>query len=35
METEYDLIIVGLGWVGLSTAYYWSKQGLKVLGKKV
>jgi sarcosine oxidase len=26
------VIIVGLGCVGMSTAYYLSKQGLKVLG---
>ena len=29
---KYDVIVVGLGCVGLSTTYYWSKMGLKVLG---
>ena len=29
---EYDLIVVGLGPMGLSTCYHASKQGLKVLG---
>lgn len=29
---QYDVIIVGLGCVGLSTAYYSSLKGLKVLG---
>jgi sarcosine oxidase len=29
---DFDVIIVGLGCVGLSTAYYCSKQGLRVLG---
>lgn len=29
---KYDVIIVGLGCVGMSTAYYCSKNGLKVLG---
>ena len=29
---KYDVIVVGLGWVGLATTYYCSKQGLKVLG---
>jgi sarcosine oxidase len=31
MDT-YDVIIVGLGCVGISTAYYCSKNGMKVLG---
>lgn len=31
MET-YDVIVVGLGCVGISTALYWAKKGLKVLG---
>eukprot|EP00347_Sterkiella_histriomuscorum_P017703 403348322 len=30
--TKYDVIIVGLGCVGISAAYYLSKMGLKVLG---
>ena len=29
---DYDVIIVGLGCVGISAAYYCSKMGLKVLG---
>ena len=29
---KYDVIVVGLGWAGLSTAYYCSKKGLNVLG---
>ena len=29
---KYDVIVVGLGCAGLSTTYYWAKQGLKVLG---
>ena len=29
---KFDVIVVGLGWVGLATTYYCSKQGLKVLG---
>lgn len=31
-KSEYDVIIVGLGCVGMATAYYCSKMGLKVLG---
>ena len=31
-DRAYDVIIVGLGCVGLSAAYYCSKKGLKVLG---
>ena len=29
---EYDVIVVGLGCAGISTAYYCAKKGLKVLG---
>jgi len=29
---DYDVIVVGLGIVGLGTTYYLSKRGLKVLG---
>ncbi len=29
---DYDAIIVGLGCVGLSTAYYCTKQGMNILG---
>ena len=29
---QYDVIVVGLGCVGISTAYYCAKKGLKVLG---
>jgi len=29
---DYDVIVVGLGCVGISTAYYCAKKGLKVLG---
>jgi glycine/D-amino acid oxidase-like deaminating enzyme len=29
---KFDIIIVGLGCVGISTAYYCAKKGLKVLG---
>ena len=29
---RFDVIVVGLGCVGLSTTYYWSNKGLKVLG---
>ena len=33
MDTEkYDVVVVGLGCVGLSTSLYCAKQGLKVLG---
>lgn len=29
---EFDIAIVGLGCIGLSTAYHFAKQGLKVVG---
>ena len=31
-DDSYDVIIVGLGCVGLSSAYHLSRKGLKVLG---
>ena len=31
-QDEWDVIVVGLGCAGLSTAYWCAKQGLKVLG---
>ena len=31
-KAKYDVIVVGLSCVGISTAYYASKQGKKVLG---
>jgi len=32
METEFDVIVVGLSCAGLSTAYHCAKAGLKVIG---
>lgn len=29
---QYDVVIIGLGAMGLSTAYYCRRQGMKVLG---
>ena len=29
---QYDVIVVGLGWAGISTAYFWAKNGMNVLG---
>jgi len=31
-SNEYDVIVVGLGCIGLSTTYYLSSKGYKVLG---
>lgn len=31
-SSDYDVIIVGLGCAGLSTAYWCAKSGLRVLG---